>query len=526
MVIDGRFELRERLGSGGMGTVWRAYDLALHREVALKEVRLADPDGDASTARMRRERVLREARALARIHHPNVVTVHHIVDSPGVTHPWIVMELVRGRSLQQILAHGPLPAQQAARLGRGILAALQAAHQAGILHRDVKPANVLVREDGTPVLTDFGIAALRESPGLTGTGELVGSPEYIAPERLRGDEGDPASDLWSLGLLLYVAVEGHNPLRRETAMATLAAVLNAQVPPARRAGPLAPVLHALLTPNPAARPRAAQLDWMLAQAESGHGQPVSPHPGPHPGAHPGPVMGRPTGPTMAAGFPGKPRPAGPRRRGLAAGIAAAAVAIAAGTVVLITTLPGSGSRGTALTPMSTPTGSVRTKDVQTSEPVDDAETAPAADLLTPGGMRQMIAAFEKASGQRRFVRLVVYPTYAAAEIPVPEKGKVYDNYSYRDGVATRVSPGSTLRDTALVDVGSVDWDLLPKMLSTAESRAGVGKPTTRYLIIEPDWAFDAAKAPVVLVYIGDDYGSGYVAFTTRGKVLHVVKKGG
>src|SRR5437868_3610204 len=156
MVIDGRFELRGRLGSGGMGTVWRAFDLALEREVALKEVRLADTETSQlapDVARMLRERVMREARALARIDHPNVVTIHHIVDSAEMPHPWLVMELVRGQSLHERLERGPLSPAEGAAVGRGILAALRAAHEAGICHRDVKPANVLLRTDGTPVLT-------------------------------------------------------------------------------------------------------------------------------------------------------------------------------------------------------------------------------------------------------------------------------------------------------------------------------------------------------------------------------------
>lgn len=251
IVIDDRFELMERLGSGGMGTVWRAYDLALHREVALKEVRPSNaPEDDPTRGRMMRERVLREARALARLDHPNVVTIHHIVDTAAMAHPWIVMELVRGQSLQDRLAQGPMAPGEAARLGRGILAALRTAHEAGILHRDVKPANVLLRPDGSPVLTDFGIAAMQDSPGLTANGDVVGSPEYIAPERLRGQEGNPASDLWSLGMLLYVAVENRHPMRRDTPLATLAAVLNGHIPPPVRSGPMTPVLNALLRPEP------------------------------------------------------------------------------------------------------------------------------------------------------------------------------------------------------------------------------------------------------------------------------------
>lgn len=183
-VIDDRFELVNRLGSGGMGMVWRAHDLALHRDVALKEVRPPDPaltENDPEAARLLRARVLREARALARLDHPGVVTVHHIVDGGEHAYPWIVMELVPGASLAERLAEGTLTPAEAAELGRGVLSALRAAHAAGIHHRDVKPANVLLRADGSPVLTDFGIAAIRESTSLTATGSIIGSPTTWRP---------------------------------------------------------------------------------------------------------------------------------------------------------------------------------------------------------------------------------------------------------------------------------------------------------------------------------------------------------
>ncbi|MFC6676936.1 protein kinase [Nonomuraea ferruginea] len=282
-VIDGRFELVERLGGGGMGLVWRAWDQALHREVALKEVRPPDPAlGDPDPARDRelRARVLREARALARLNHPHVVTIHHIVDTGEDGFPWLVMELVTGGSLQDRLSDGPMAPAETARLGREVLSALRAAHAVGILHRDVKPGNVLLRPDGRSVLTDFGIAAVRESPGLTATGSFIGSPEYMAPERINGHEGDPASDLWSLGMLLYVAVEGRHPLRRATPLATLAAVLNQEVPAPERAGSLTPVLFALLNRDPAARPGPDALDRMLAAAHDAPPQNFSPPPRP------------------------------------------------------------------------------------------------------------------------------------------------------------------------------------------------------------------------------------------------------
>ncbi|MEI7034662.1 serine/threonine-protein kinase [Streptomyces pratensis] len=317
-VIDGRFTLVERLGSGGMGTVWRAHDMALHRDVALKEVRPPDPvlaEYDPEGARTLRARVLREARALARIDHPCVVTVHHIVDPGEEGYPWIVMELVAGSSLHDRLAAGPMDPAEAAEMGRGVLSALRAAHACGIHHRDVKPANVLLRADGRPVLTDFGIAAIRESTSLTATGALIGSPDYIAPERIRGTEGDPSSDLWSLGMMLYVAVEGGHPLRRATTLATLAAVLDEEIPPPVRAGALAPVLSALLTRDIPARPDARVLDRMLAEAARTGGGPaptpterVRERPAP-PGAVPAPAAPVHSAPTQPASAPpGTPPP--------------------------------------------------------------------------------------------------------------------------------------------------------------------------------------------------------------------------
>ncbi|MFF3556837.1 protein kinase [Streptomyces tsukubensis] len=260
-VVDGRFELIERLGSGGMGTVWRARDTVLDREVALKAVR-SDRDSSDSV----RERVLREARALARLNHPHVVTVHHVVGAGP--HPWIVMEFVPGVSLQERLSEGPLTPAETARIGRQVLSALRAAHAAGIHHRDVKPSNVLLRPDGGAVLTDFGIAGLQDTGALTRTGELIGSPEYMAPERIRGADDAPSADLWSLGLVMFESVEGVSPMRRANTLATLLAVVDDPVPTADRSGPLGPVLKALLVRDASARPDAERLDALLAPVES------------------------------------------------------------------------------------------------------------------------------------------------------------------------------------------------------------------------------------------------------------------
>ncbi|MFD4973901.1 protein kinase [Streptomyces sp. NPDC058424] len=383
-LVDGRFQLIERLGSGGMGTVWRARDTVLQREVALKAVR-----SDAEVSDVSRERVLREARALARLNHPNVVTIHHIVDKDP--HPWLVMELVPGPSLQERLSAGPLTPVKAAGLGRQVLSALRAAHAVGIHHRDVKPANVLLRAGGTAVLTDFGIAGMRGSTSLTATDELVGSPEYIAPERIRGHDDDPASDLWSLGLLLYVSVEGVSPLRRATTLATLAAVLEEPVPPPVRSGALALVLQALLVRDPAARPDAEQLDAMLARVESGSAPhwerpTVTASVPPAPALPPGYPPTQVDTPRSALG-PGLPRNRKPALIAVAAAVLAAATAV---TTALVLTLRGPGNDGASSTvgtsPSTTPTQPATTAASSPPERSAEASAAPTKDA-TSGATR-------------------------------------------------------------------------------------------------------------------------------------------
>ena len=245
-VIAGRYRLIGPLGEGGMGTVWRARDEVLGREVAVKEVRA--PAGlPASEVDRLYARLEREAWAAARIPHRNVVTVYDVASEDG--RPWIVMEIVRGLSLSDVLdAEGPMGPQRAAHVGAEVLAALRAAHEAGVLHRDVKPGNVLIANDGRVVLTDFGIAMVEGSSALTMTGEVVGSPEFLAPERALGQRPGPESDLWSLGVLLYAAVEGSSPFRQNTPLSTLRAIVDEELPPPRNAGPLATVPVRFSTP--------------------------------------------------------------------------------------------------------------------------------------------------------------------------------------------------------------------------------------------------------------------------------------
>ncbi|MFE9460541.1 protein kinase [Streptomyces californicus] len=648
-VIDGRFTLVDRLGSGGMGMVWRARDEALHRDVALKEVRPPDPalaEYDPEGARTLRARVLREARALARVDHPNVVTVHHIVDPGEDGYPWIVMELVAGSSLHDRLATGPLEPADAAELGRGILSALRAAHACGIQHRDVKPANVLLRRDGRPVLTDFGIAAIRESTSLTMTGALIGSPDYIAPERIRGTEGDPSSDLWSLGMLLYVAVEGHHPLRRATTLATLAAVLDEEIPPPVRAGVLTPVLNALLTRDIPARPDAEALDRLLAEAAAGGARtaptPTEPvrdrpasaasahagsvHPGSadpgsvHPGpAHAGSVHDAPTesadtppppgpstapapgnsttpgpsafskpsasaGPSRPSGFPdsagpspssrasrpsgpsappedpqdriptgynsppsapasgplpGNPYAAAPHERGRrverrawrisAASSVVSAVVIAG--AILWTTDPfskdsgsddrprdrASAPRVSAPAPAPVADGSGGPGDTGGAEPSEEAPEP--VDLLTPDGARTAIAAMKPLMGGAKVTDFTLYGEHAYAEAPLKSNSALYDRFSYRDGQAKNDDMGGTLTSgSTTIDLDSVDWDVLPALLRTAEKTLNVDAPESRYVIVDPASPFHDDR-PVMRVYVSDSHGGAFLTAGLDGRVI-------
>jgi tRNA A-37 threonylcarbamoyl transferase component Bud32 len=250
-VLGGRYRLTHRVGRGGMGAVWQAHDELLGREVAVKEILL--PQGlDEEQLAATRGRALREARAAARVRHPAVVTIHDVVIEDD--HPWIVMDYVRARSLDERLRDGgALPVTEVARIGEALIGALEAIHAQGIVHRDLKPANVLMEEDGHVVLTDFGIATIEGDARLTASGLLIGTPGYMAPERLAGRPGGPASDLWSLGAVLYTAVEGRLPYEGNTPMVIASAVLTRDPAEQRRSGPLGPVITGLLARDPADR---------------------------------------------------------------------------------------------------------------------------------------------------------------------------------------------------------------------------------------------------------------------------------
>ncbi|MFE9959052.1 protein kinase [Micromonospora sp. NPDC005299] len=305
VTIAGRYRLLDLVGRGGMGRVWRARDEMLHREVAVKQV--VPPGWLAADERDElRGRTLREARAAARLSHPNVVRVYDVVRVDG--DPWLVMEYVPSRSLQEIIeTDGPVDPRRAAGIGLAVLAALRAAHEAGVLHRDVKPANVLLARDGRVLLTDFGLAVFDGGDGMmTRPGLVLGSPQYVAPERAAEGVSSVEADLWSLGATLHAAVEGRSPYARSTAMATLAALASRPPDPAPHAGPLAPVLVGLLRRDPRHRLGHDDAARLLAAATA----PTVDVPGwPVTGAAPAPPAGGPGrdsgGTGRAAGGPGR-----------------------------------------------------------------------------------------------------------------------------------------------------------------------------------------------------------------------------
>ncbi|MBD0423077.1 protein kinase [Streptomyces sp. TRM S81-3] len=312
-LLAGRYRLGDVLGRGGMGTVWRAEDETLGRTVAVKELRFP---GNIDEEEKRRliTRTLREAKAIARIRNNSAVTVFDVVDEDD--RPWIVMELVEGKSLAEVIREdGLLEPRRAAEVGLAVLDVLRSAHREGILHRDVKPSNVLIAEDGRVVLTDFGIAQVEGDPSITSTGMLVGAPSYISPERARGHKPGPAADLWSLGGLLYAAVEGTPPYDRGSAIATLTAVMTEPLEEPKNAGPLRDVIHGLLTKDPAKRLDDAGARAMLNAVIHAPGGPAG--------------EPEPADATKVVPLPAQPEESGDRLRGALRSVRKAAVGASA-----------------------------------------------------------------------------------------------------------------------------------------------------------------------------------------------------
>ncbi|MEV1019208.1 serine/threonine-protein kinase [Streptomyces sp. NPDC050264] len=424
-MVAARYRLDEHIGQGGMGRVWRAVDEMLDRPVAVKEMRI---DGlDPEDARTRRERTLREARATARIDHPNVVRVYDVVDEGERL--WIVMELVDGRSLEQVLAEdGPLSVDAVAEIGRGLAEALRPVHGGGVLHRDIKPGNVMLERAGRRrvMLTDFGIAAIQDTTALTMVGMLVGSPDYMAPERISGRPQGPPSDLWSLGTTLCAALGGSSPFSRDTTLATLHAVLyeEPRLPP--EAGRLGPLLTGLLAKEPEDRP---DLDAILEALDP-------PAPDPVPVAPPEPYRRTPTldiglrrpvepppqQPPPRSGIPDRAPahkaptepatplgkedlrppvpPPGPRPKRRRVTLLAAGGVLAAGiAAALVLTLPGDGPSGGDQQAAGASTATTRPPTVEgTSRPPT------ASPSLPPGARREAGYAWVPPKGWERVVK--------------------------------------------------------------------------------------------------------------------------
>lgn len=321
-LVAGRYRLDRQVGTGAMGVVWRAHDERLDRMVALKELLMQPglPEAEAETARAR---AMREGRIAARLQHPHAICVYDVALDHGTgpgdeVVPWLVMEYLPSRSLATVLAdQGPLPPHEVARIGAQVAAALAAAHHAGIVHRDVKPGNVLIGEDGTVKITDFGISRASWDATVTSTGVLAGTPAYFAPEIARGDPPGPASDVFSLGSMLYVAVEGEPPFGLDdNTLALLRVVAEGRVRPPRRAGPLSTVLMQLLSGEPAARPAMPDVVNAL-RALATLDVPATPllNPPTVRGSRPRAAVSKLATPTEVALPPSRP-PSTPRRRAL------------------------------------------------------------------------------------------------------------------------------------------------------------------------------------------------------------------
>ncbi|HEY2043312.1 MAG TPA: protein kinase [Jatrophihabitans sp.] len=360
--IGGRYRLDRQLASGGMGTVWQGWDLRLQRAVAVKKLYVS-PGLTKAERDVAVERAMREARITARLHHPNAVQVFDVVDEGGS--PCLIMQYVPSRSLQEILREdGPLSPAEVGRIGTQVAAALAAAHRAGIVHRDVKPGNVLIAEDGTAKITDFGISHAFDDITLTSTGMVTGTPAYIAPEVARGANSDFASDVYSLGATLYTAVEGNPPFGTDqNPMAVLHRVASGQPEPPTRSGPLTPMLKTMMSPDAASRPSMVDVANTLPDLQSVSYAPTSSTTQVMTHQRPAPPGAAPVTPENTRAFsapppppsvgPPAPRPDDRKRRRSWLPIAAALIVVALGTVLAIVLLSGTGhSNNRAKSPTS------------------------------------------------------------------------------------------------------------------------------------------------------------------------------
>ncbi len=396
--LSSRYRLVRSIGQGGMGTVWEAHDDVLNRQVAVKEVRFPPELGREELAGLR-ERTMREARATARLSHPNVVTVYDVVEEDD--RPWIVMELLSTRSLAELLRDaGPLPPHRVAEMGLDVLSALEAAHAQGVVHRDVKPSNVLITGEGRAVLTDFGIATTAGDPALTATGVVLGSPAYMPPERARGGAFGPESDLWSLGATLFTAAEGRPPFDADNALGTLTAVISDPVPPLTAGGPLAEAVAGLMAKTPADRSGIPHTRDLLRRAAADRsGGAVAPtvpvEPADSTAAVPAGAIRRhePVPPTYVRPPAGR----GPRRGLLGAALAVALLVI--GVLVVLALAQAGGdpdATGPTTKPEKTPSASDSPSSKESSSPSESSSSAP--ETQSGGGVPDGFQRYSDASG--------------------------------------------------------------------------------------------------------------------------------
>ncbi|MFI7666970.1 serine/threonine-protein kinase [Nocardia sp. NPDC049526] len=415
-LIAGRYRLSDPIGTGAMGVVWRATDVRLRRTVAVKQLLLA-PGLSRSQALEAKLRAMREGRIAARLHHPNAITVFDVAEEDG--QPWLVMEYMNAPSLAAKLAgKRTLAPTEVARIGAQAAGALAAAHDAGIMHRDVKPANLLVGDDGTVKITDFGISRAVGDVTVTATGFLAGTPAYLAPEVARGENPEPASDVFALGSTLYAAVEGSPPFGEgDNALAVLHAAARAQIPPPRHAGELGPVLMRLLAASIDGRPNMREAKEALEAVAAGRTPALVTTPTvtkvlPAPGADATTVLNKSGAAAedatqvvpLAAG-PAAPPPTPPKSGGtlpagggdgeqsrgrLIAVAAAAAVAVLVLVAVIVSSLNNDDKGGTAggsTTPApatsSSETGPESPIAIQPGQPEPQAPTTTAAPTTQP-----------------------------------------------------------------------------------------------------------------------------------------------
>nr|WP_228046609.1 serine/threonine-protein kinase [Saccharopolyspora sp. HNM0983] len=268
-MVAGRYRVQRRIGSGAMGVVWECIDERLHRTVAVKQL-LLQPGLDPGEAEEARQRAMREGRIAARLQHPNAISVYDVAEDEG--QPVLVMEYLPSTSLSSMMSeHGPLPPREVARIGTQAAAALGAAHSAGVVHRDIKPGNILLGDDGTVKITDFGISRAQGDVQVTKTGMLAGTPAYLSPDVAMGQEPTGASDVFSLGATLYAAIEGRPPFGlNENTLALLHAVAAGRIDPPQQAGPMGEPLMAMMNARVADRPDMAQVREMLQAVADGN----------------------------------------------------------------------------------------------------------------------------------------------------------------------------------------------------------------------------------------------------------------